>query len=62
VRVIWSPLALERVADITTWIAQDRPAAAARTVEDLFAAVDRVSQFPRVAARYRSSTGQTFEK
>jgi toxin ParE1/3/4 len=44
--VIWSPLALERVADITTWIAQDRPAAAARTVEDLFAAVDRLSQFP----------------
>jgi toxin ParE1/3/4 len=34
------------VADITTWIAQERPAAAARTVEDLFAAVDRLSQFP----------------
>jgi toxin ParE1/3/4 len=46
VTVIWSPLALERVADIATWIAQERPAAAARIVEDLFAAVARLSQFP----------------
>jgi toxin ParE1/3/4 len=46
VTVIWSPLALERVADIATWIAQERPAAAARIVEDLFAAVDRLRQFP----------------
>jgi toxin ParE1/3/4 len=46
VTVIWSPLALERVADIATWIAEERPAAAARTVEDLFAAVDRLSHFP----------------
>jgi toxin ParE1/3/4 len=46
VTVIWSPLALERVADIATWIAQERPAAATRNVDDLFAAVDRLSQFP----------------
>ena len=44
--IIWPPLALERVADIATWIAQERPAAAARTVEDLFAAVGRLAEFP----------------
>jgi toxin ParE1/3/4 len=34
------------VADIAIWIAQERPVAAARIVEDLFAAVDRLSEFP----------------
>lgn len=45
--VIWSPLALERVAEIATWIAQERPAVAARTVEELFSAVHRLGHFPQ---------------
>jgi plasmid stabilization system protein ParE len=44
--IVWSPLALERVAEIATWIAQERPAAAIRTVDGLFAAVRRLARFP----------------
>lgn len=45
--MIWSPLALERVADIAIWIAQQQPTAAARTVEELFGAAERLVQFPQ---------------
>jgi toxin ParE1/3/4 len=44
--IIWSPLALERVAEIASWIAQDSPAAAVRTIDGLFAAVSRLARFP----------------
>ena len=45
-KVTWSPLALERVAEIGGWIAEDRPDAAARVVEEIFAAVERLVDFP----------------
>ena len=44
--IVWSPLALERVADIATWIAQEQPGAAARTIDGLFAAAERLARFP----------------
>ena len=44
--IIWSPLALERVAEIAEWIAAERPAAAERMVTELFGAVKRLSRFP----------------
>jgi len=45
-KLIWSPLALERVAEIAEYIAQDRPRAAEQWVEDIFAAVERLERFP----------------
>lgn len=45
-RIIWSPLALERVSDHADYIAGDSPQAAERWVEGLFAAVERLRQFP----------------
>lgn len=45
-KVTWSPLALERVAEIGGWIAEDRPDAAARVVAEIFAAVERLVDFP----------------
>lgn len=36
-KIVWSPLALERVEDITRYIAEDCPDAAVRWVDDLFA-------------------------
>jgi toxin ParE1/3/4 len=44
--VRWSPLAVERVVEIGEWIAADRPTAAGRVVEGLFAAVERLADFP----------------
>jgi plasmid stabilization system protein ParE len=39
-KIIWSPLAIERASEISEYIAQDNPSAAAEWVETLF---DKVS-------------------
>ena len=46
-RIVWSPLSLERVEDITRYIAEDNPDAALRWVDDLFASVERLADFPK---------------
>ncbi len=43
----WSPLALERVREIATYIALDKPAAAEDWIEALFETVGRLPQHPR---------------
>ncbi len=45
-KLAWSPLALDRVAEIARYIANDNPAAAERWVNDLFDAVARLSEHP----------------
>ena len=47
-RIIWSDRALERVEDIAVYIAQDNPSAATRWVDELFAQVERLSEFPEM--------------
>jgi toxin ParE1/3/4 len=46
VKLIWSPLALDRLSEIAAYIAHDRPSAAEQWVERMFAAVDRLQEFP----------------
>ncbi|MEE4109795.1 MAG: type II toxin-antitoxin system RelE/ParE family toxin [Halieaceae bacterium] len=46
VKVEWSPLALDRVADIARYIAKDNPGAAERWVNELFDSVERLADFP----------------
>ena len=46
-KVVWSPLALERVEDIARYIAEDNPDAAVRWVEELFATVERLADSPK---------------
>jgi plasmid stabilization system protein ParE len=45
-RIVWSPLALERVEDIAQYIAEDKPAAAVEWVDGLFTTVERLADFP----------------
>jgi toxin ParE1/3/4 len=47
VKIIWSPLALERVVEIAEFIARDRPNAAVEWSEAIFAAVVRLKDFPQ---------------
>ncbi len=47
-RIRWSDRALERVEEIAAYIEQDDLAAAARWVEELFTAVDRLGDFPEM--------------
>jgi plasmid stabilization system protein ParE len=46
VKIVWSPLALERVAEEAERIASDRPVAAEAWLNRVFAAVERLSKFP----------------
>ena len=45
-RIVWSPFALERVAEEAERIASDRPSAAEAWLDRVFAAVERLSEFP----------------
>jgi plasmid stabilization system protein ParE len=46
-KIVWSSLSLERVEDIARYIAEDHPDAAVRWVDDLFATVERLADFPK---------------
>ena len=46
VRIIWSPLALQRIESIALEIAGDRPAAADRWVRSIFARAKQLSAYP----------------
>jgi toxin ParE1/3/4 len=45
-RVVWLPLAVQRVTQIAHHIARDRPRAATTWVDAVFAAVTPLAQFP----------------
>jgi len=45
-KLIWSPSARLDIKGITGFIAEDSPSAAARFVESLFQAVERLADFP----------------
>jgi plasmid stabilization system protein ParE len=46
VKIVWSPLAIDRAYDTVAYIAQDRPEAALSWLEGLFASTDRLERFP----------------
>ena len=46
-RLIWSPLAVERVRDIAEYIALDKPIAAERWTNDIFDSVGRLVELPQ---------------
>ncbi|MBU2739392.1 type II toxin-antitoxin system RelE/ParE family toxin [Acidithiobacillus concretivorus] len=46
-KIVLSPLALERVEDTARYIAGDNPDAAVRWVNDLFATVEQLADFPK---------------
>lgn len=45
-RIVWSPLALERVEDIAQYMAEDKPGAAVEWVDGIFDTVERLADFP----------------
>lgn len=45
-KIVWSPLAIERVTEIARYIAQDNPTAARQGVEDVCAKVEQVRSAP----------------
>ena len=45
-KVAWAPLAIDRVAEIAAYIAQDNPPAAAKWIHKIFARVGQLPRFP----------------
>jgi toxin ParE1/3/4 len=46
VKIVWSPLAIERAYEAAAHIAEDKPEAALRWLDSLFAVTDRLEMFP----------------
>ena len=46
-KIVWSPLSLERVEDTARYIAEDNPDAAIRWIDNLFSTVERLADFPK---------------
>ena len=57
-RVVWLPLAVQRVTQIAQHIARDRPGAASKWVDAVFAAVTPLAQFPE-SGRVVPEVGRT---
>jgi len=50
-RVVWSPLAVERAAEAASYIAKDNPSAARRWVDGLFEATETLGRLPERGRR-----------
>lgn len=45
-KILWSPLSLERVVEIAQYIAEDKPGASEKWVDSVFKSVERLIKFP----------------
>lgn len=46
-KVQWAPLAIDRVAEIAAYIAEDNPIASEKWIRDAFAHVEQLGRFPK---------------
>lgn len=47
-KIVWSPLALDRIAEIAQYIAQDKPLAAEKWVRTIFSKVEQLEISPEL--------------
>ncbi len=47
-KIVWSPLAVDKASEIAEYIALDKPSAAGRWIEEIFSKVDRLQSSPQV--------------
>ncbi|MEK7308044.1 MAG: type II toxin-antitoxin system RelE/ParE family toxin [Nitrospirota bacterium] len=59
-KIVWSPLAIERVSESAEYIAQDSPEAATKWVDNLFEKVKRLKTFHEVGGECQKLRGQIF--
>ncbi|MBA4392588.1 MAG: plasmid stabilization protein [Desulfobacca sp.] len=55
-RIVWSPLAVDRVLEIAEYIAQDNPDAAESWVETIFSKVEQLKSFPESGRKVPETT------
>jgi plasmid stabilization system protein ParE len=47
-KIVWSPLAIDRASEIAEYIAQDKPSAAEKWIDTVFSKVDRLRSSPEI--------------
>jgi plasmid stabilization system protein ParE len=47
-KIIWSPLAIDRVGEIANYIAKDKPTAAENWVDNIFSKVESLASSPKL--------------
>jgi len=47
-KIIWSPLAISRASEIADYIAQDKPSAAKRWINEVFIKVEQLKSSPQI--------------
>jgi toxin ParE1/3/4 len=47
-KIVWSPLAVDRASEIAGYIAQDKPSAAEKWINTIFSKVERLKSSPEV--------------
>ena len=47
-RIIWSPLTVDRASEIADYISQDKPAAAAKWIDTVFSKVEQLKSSPEI--------------
>ena len=47
-KIIWSPLAINRASEIADYIAQDKPSAAKRWINEVFIKVEQLKSSPQI--------------
>jgi len=46
-KIFWSPLSIERITEITKFIAEDKPGAAEKWIHSIFSSVEKLVDFPQ---------------
>jgi toxin ParE1/3/4 len=47
-KIVWSPLAVDRVSEIAGYIAQDKPSAAEKWINTVFSKVEQLKSSPEI--------------
>jgi len=47
-KIIWSPLAIDRATEIADYIAQDKPSAAVKWIDTIFSKVEQLTSSPEM--------------
>jgi addiction module RelE/StbE family toxin len=45
-KIVWSPLAIDRASEIADYIARDKPSAAEKWIDTIFSKVEHLKAFP----------------
>ena len=47
-KIIWSPLAIDRASEIADYISQDKPSAAEKWIDTVFSKVEKIKSSPEI--------------